>query len=79
MSTVLLEDILRLVELQLGQLGVRAQDRLAEDLGAESLDMVNLAAAVDEKFGVFLKESEIARVFTPQDLHDLIREKLDGS
>ncbi len=79
MATELLEDIIRLVELQLGRLGVTASDRLAEDLGAESLDMVNLAAAVDEIFGVFLKESEIARVFTTQDLHDLVREKLDGS
>jgi len=75
MDQILLEDILKLVELQFGQLGIKANDRLAEDLGAESAEVMYIVAAVEDRYGVVLKESEIARIHTPKDLFDIVQQK----
>lgn len=72
MSSITQEEIQRLVELQLGKRNVHDSDRLVEDLGAESADVANLVAAMEEKYGITIKESEIARIFTPIDLFELI-------
>lgn len=74
--TVNLEDIVKLVGLQLGKRNVQANSRLVEDLGAESADVANLVATVEEKYGISIKEAEIARIFTPADLFDLIQNRM---
>jgi acyl carrier protein len=74
--TVNLEDINKLVSLQLGKRNVQANSRLVEDLGAESADVANLVATVEEKYGISIKEAEIARIFTPADLFDLIQKRM---
>ncbi len=66
------EDLSLLVGLLLGKARVRAQDRLLEDLGAESADLVNLVATVEEKYHVELAEADVARIHTVADLHVLI-------
>jgi acyl carrier protein len=75
MPTVTQNEILKLVELQLGRRGVQADDRLVEDLGAESADVANLVAAAEEKYRIAIKESELARIDTPQDLFELVVER----
>lgn len=72
-------EIRKLVELQLGRQGVQDSDRLGEDLGAESADIANLVAAAEDKYGIAVKESEIARIFTPTDLFELVQKRLNGS
>ena len=72
MPDITQEEIRKLVELQLGKQGVQDSDRLVENLGAESADVANLVAAAEEKYGVAIKESEIVRIFTPQDLFELV-------
>ena len=67
-----MEDLKLLVGLLLGRQGVRPQDRLVEDLGAESADLVNLVATVEEKYQVELDEAAVARVQTVADLYALI-------
>ena len=42
------EELIRLIELQLGRRSVRMSDRLVEDLGAESVDIVHLAVLIEE-------------------------------
>lgn len=78
MPAVELEDIVRLVSLQLGNRKVRPQNQLLEDLGAESADVANLIARVEEKYQITLKETEIAKVRTPEDLFELVNKKLNG-
>ncbi len=73
MAAISLEDLQRLVRLQLGLRTVKASDRLVEDLGAESADVANIVAAAEERYGVEIKESEIARLRTISDLFELIR------
>jgi len=79
MPTITQDEIRKMVELQLGKRDVRDNDRLVEELGAESVDMANLVAAVEEKYGIAIKESEIARIFTPWDLFELVQKRLNGS
>ena len=79
MPAITNDEILKLVELQLGKRGVHDSDRLVEDLGAESADVANLVAAAEEKYGIIIKESEIARIFTPQDLFKIIQKRLNDS
>jgi acyl carrier protein len=50
-----------------------------EDLGAESADIANLVAAAEDKYGIVVKESEIARIFTPADLFEVVQKRLNGS
>jgi acyl carrier protein len=68
----MIEDVISLVCLQLGIRRVAEQDRLIEDLGAESADLVNLTAAAEERFHITFDEEEIARVRTVRELYDLI-------
>jgi len=76
MTDVSLEDIRKLVGLQLGIRLVDEHARLVEDLGAESADVANLVAAVEEKYHIVVKESEIAKIFTPADLFELVNKHL---
>jgi len=76
MTRISMEDIKKLVALQLGVRIVAEQDRLMEDLGAESADVANIVAAVEEKYHIVVKESEIAKIFTPTDLFELVRKRV---
>ena len=73
MTEISMEDIQKLVALQLGIRIVAEYDRLVEDLGAESADVANIVAAVEEKYHIVVKESEIAKIFTSTDLFELVR------
>ncbi len=73
MAYVSEDQIIKMVELQLGKGDVKNNDRLVEDLGAESADIANLVAAIEEKHNIVVKESEIARIFTSADLFSLVQ------
>jgi acyl carrier protein len=66
---VTIDDVLSLVAVQLGRKRVAAEDRLVEDLGAESLDLVNIVAALEDLYGIDIPEEEIADLRTVADLH----------
>jgi len=76
MTDISMEDIKKLVALQLGIRLVAEDARLVEDLGAESADVANIVAAVEEKYHIVVKESEIAKIFTPVDLFELVRKRV---
>jgi acyl carrier protein len=75
MPTVSMDEIKKLVGMQLGHRNVSENSRFLEDLGAESADVANIVAMVEEKFGITIKEAEIARLFTPTDLFVLVQER----
>lgn len=66
---VTLDGIVEIVEVQLGRRGVRPGDRLLEDLGAVSMDLVHIAVAVEDSFGCFLDDVDLAACRTVGDLH----------
>jgi len=69
---ITLDEIRALVRLQLGAREARAEHRIVEDLGAESLDIVNILAAVEDRFGVSLDETALPEISTIADLHRVV-------
>ncbi|MDH3745906.1 MAG: phosphopantetheine-binding protein [Acidobacteriota bacterium] len=72
------QDIVQLTRLQLGLSGVRLEDRLLEDLHVSSLDLVNLTVAIEDRFGISIREEDAATLCTVADLHNLVG-RLSGS
>lgn len=79
MKSEIRKSVHRLVEMQFGVMDVQESDRLVEDIGAESMDVANLVASIEEKFEIIMKESEIARILTLHDLYTVVDEKLNES
>ena len=71
-----IDEITTLVGVHLGKRQVNPDDRFLEDLGAESMDVVNIAAAVEDKYRIRFKESELGAIRTPSDLLRLVQERL---
>ncbi len=69
---VTVEEVQALVRMQLGRRKVSMENRLMEDLGAESADIVNIIAAAEDKYGVSLDETDIAAVRTVKDVYQII-------
>lgn len=76
MSILSMDEIKKLVGMQLGKRNVNDKDRFVEDLGAESADVANIVATAEEKYGVTIKEAEIASLFTSEDLLVLIQKRM---
>jgi acyl carrier protein len=47
-------------------------DRFIEDLGAESLDLVNLAVVIEEQTGIFVAVEAVPELNTVQDFYDYL-------
>jgi len=72
MSKSTLEKVSTLVRIQLGVRNVNGADRFMEDLGAESVDLVNIIAAAETAFDVTFDEDHLPGVRTVNDLCRLI-------
>ncbi len=60
------------VELHLGRETVADGDRLTEDLGADSFDLMNIAAILEEDLDIVITEQAAAEVRTVGDLVALV-------
>jgi acyl carrier protein len=67
-----MEDIAKTVGLVLGRRKVAPTDRIFEDLGAESADMLNLVVTVEEKYGITIDEVTVPSIRTVTDLFELV-------
>ena len=76
--SVKIEDVIQLVEFQLGAADARAEDRIIEDLGAESMDIVGILVAVDDKYSVHVDEMELQNIRTIADLAASIARHTDA-
>jgi len=74
--TVRMKDIQAMVAQQLGRRRVAPEDRILEELGAESLDVVNLIAAVEDRYRIAIEEEEIPDIETVADLCETVRRHL---
>ena len=72
------QEIVDLVALQLGARTVAPGDRLVEELGAESADVLNLVATLEDRYGIEIDEEEIPRLATVADVHRLVEERVRG-
>lgn len=59
------------------QLGIAADEikpeqEIVKDLGADSLDVVELLMAVEDEYGITLPESDVENLKTVQDIVDMV-------
>lgn len=73
--SVTLAEVTTLVGLQLGQSGVGETARFLEELGAESLDILHILLAVEDKYGIHITDREMSGVQSILDLYNLIKRK----
>ena len=66
------ERVRRLVAMQLGSSEVRSEDRLFEDLGMESIDLVNVVANLEDRYRIAIGEEHLAAFSTVGDLERLV-------
>jgi len=71
--TVTLDAIKTVVRLQFGLRDVSAKAHIVEELGAESLDIVNLITALEEKYRICIADDELLAVQTVLDLYELVK------
>lgn len=69
---ITLTDLCKLIGLQLGIKKVEPDQHLAEDLGAESIDLQNIIMAVEDKYDIEIEDGDIAEIRTTNDLYQLI-------
>ncbi len=60
------------------QLGIQAdnikpEQEVVKDLGADSLDVVELMMALEDEYGITLPENEVENVKTVQDIVDMMQ------
>ncbi len=67
-----LDDVRRTVGRVLGQQNSNADDRLVEDLGAQSIDLLNIVVTLEDEFHVTIDEAATAGVSTVRDLYELV-------
>lgn len=51
---------------------VKPESKIIEDLGADSLDVVELVMALEEKFGIEIPDSEAEKLLSIQDVIDYV-------
>lgn len=73
----LLDDIKEVVVKQLGVKPeeVKEDSKFVEDLGADSLDVVELVMALEEKFDVEIPDDEAEKIRTVKDVVNYIESK----
>lgn len=54
---------------------VKEDSRFVDDLGADSLDVVQMLIAMEKEFGITFDDDEIADIKTVKDAIDLIEKK----
>ena len=69
-----LAELAELVALQLGRRQVDAGANLIDDLGASSVELVSLLAAIEDRWGIGLDETVFATVESVAELHVAVSE-----
>ena len=70
--------IMRVISEQLGasDQDVGPQARIVEDLGADSLDLIELCMALEEEFGIHMHDEDMAKLHTVGDVTGYIQAKM---
>jgi acyl carrier protein len=69
---VTLAEMRRLVAAELRLRDVGADDLIIEDLGAESIEVMSIVAAIEERYGATLAESELPDLRTARALYERV-------
>ena len=58
---------------------IEMSSKIVEDLGAESLDIYDMIALLEDEFGLEITDEEVEKIHTVQDVADFIREHKKAS
>ncbi len=58
---------------------IEMSSKIVEDLGAESLDIYDMIALLEDEFGLEITDEEVEKIQTVQDVADFIREHKNAS
>ena len=72
------EKIINLIADKLGKKKeiIKMESRLVEDLGADSLDVVELIMTFEEEFGVSLPDEDVSKLKTVGDIADYVEAQI---
>jgi acyl carrier protein len=54
---------------------IRMDSKIVEDLGAESLDIYDMIALLEDEFGLEITDEEVEKIRTVQDVANFIKER----
>ncbi|MDD2227420.1 MAG: acyl carrier protein [Clostridia bacterium] len=54
---------------------IKAEDKIIEDLGADSLDIVELLMKLEEEFGISIPDEDTSKMKTVGEILDVIKSK----
>ena len=76
----ILEKVRRMIAEKLGidLDDVKEDANIIEDLGADSLDLVDIVMYVEDTFGIRVEDEELEKIKTLKDIVDGIVKKLEG-
>jgi acyl carrier protein len=79
MSTTLLETVTKIIVNQLGvdKTAVAPEAKFIDDLGADSLDIVELLMAVEDQFGIEVPDEDAESMQTVGDIVRYIEERIN--
>ncbi len=71
-----LEKIIDIIseQLELDKSVIKESSTLSEDLGAGSLDMIDLAMSIEDEFGIELPDDDLDKIKTVGDLAKFVEE-----
>lgn len=58
---------------------IEMSSKIVEDLGAESLDIYDMIALLEDEFGLEITDEEVEKILTVQDVADFIRQHKKAS
>ena len=66
-------------QLGIGTEEIQPEAKFMEDLGADSLDLVELVMAMEDEFGISIPDDKVEEIKTVQDAVNFIRRETRGS
>ncbi len=66
-------------QLGMGTEEIQPEAKFMEDLGADSLDLVELVMAMEDEFGISIPDDKVEEIKTVQDAVNFIRRETRGS
>lgn len=62
-------------QLNISQDKITPESKIVEDLGADSLDMIEMLMTLEEEFGISIPDEEAMKLSTVQDIVNYIEKK----
>ncbi len=70
-------DVISEVLVDVNKENIRLDSKIVEDLGAESLDIYDMIALLEDKFGLEITDEDVEKIQTVQDAAGFIKQALN--